>query len=257
MSALRLGTRHAANALLLPRTLVSLGCTCVVQRFRLRQLHSVRLLVPCLSHAFVFSLHVGEEVVLRRRLSALESRRGCLEAAAAVQAGIQGDGSGAGSGGAPSLSEALRLVMGQLRGVLASEEQQLRLLQQQHRSKRRQQQRLGSPSSSRDGAAAAADEQQYGDEYEEYEDGGAEDDAYDVEGDGEAAAEAASSSAGVSALAAALEELEAAQEALGEAQAQVSSRHHHCLFLSLPSLLVMCSGELWWLVKRTAAVLSR
>ncbi|WIA31266.1 hypothetical protein OEZ86_001261 [Tetradesmus obliquus] len=154
----------------------------------------------------------GEEVSLRRRLSALESRRSCLESAAAVQAGIQGDGSGGGGAGPPSLSEALRLVAGQLRGVLAAEETQLRLLQQQRSKRRQQQRRLGSPGGSQD------QEQQYVAEADDYDEGEGE----GVEGDDDVddAAEAEASAAGVSALSAALEELEVAQDALLEAQAQ-------------------------------------
>ncbi|WIA31265.1 hypothetical protein OEZ86_001261 [Tetradesmus obliquus] len=157
----------------------------------------------------------GEEVSLRRRLSALESRRSCLESAAAVQAGIQGDGSGGGGAGPPSLSEALRLVAGQLRGVLAAEETQLRLLQQQRSKRRQQQRRLGSPGGSQD------QEQQYVAEADDYDEGEGE----GVEGDDDVddAAEAEASAAGVSALSAALEELEVAQDALLEAQAQLSS----------------------------------
>eukprot|EP00775_Hariotina_reticulata_P006626 gene6627-6854_t len=58
------------------------------------------------------ALKPGEEEVLRRRLAALEYRRSCLEAAAAVQTGIRGDSSGSltfSTGG--GLSEGLRVVI--------------------------------------------------------------------------------------------------------------------------------------------------
>lgn len=158
----------------------------------------------------------GEEASLRRRLSALESRRSCLEAAAGLTAALAGGRGGGGVGAAAaaavvgggssigssaSLLDGVSRVMLQLRELLENEEQQQRLLLAERRQLKR-------------GRGSGEGEEGGEDEYElEGEDEMEEEDEDE---------EVTSSAAGVSALRAALDELEGVEEGLREAQAQVN-----------------------------------